>query len=85
VFRRVGQVIFAPNHVRDLHLYVVNDIHEVKNPRPVWTPDCHIGLHAAIEFDATANQVIDHDRPARRSETHRSVVYVDRAFGLEFL
>ena len=32
VLRRVGKMIFAPDHVRDFHFEIVDHIHEMKNP-----------------------------------------------------
>ena len=42
VLRRVGKVILAANDVRDLHLDVVHDIHEMEDPRAVRAADRHV-------------------------------------------
>src|SRR5260370_11977921 len=80
VLGRVREVIFAANHVGDFHLQVVNHIHEVKNPRAIRTPDCHVwmrGRIGEIEIDFTADDVIDDDVLAWRTESQGTLILED--------
>ena len=44
----VGEVIFAPDDMRDPHLQIVNNVHKVKNPRAVRPPESHVGMGGRI-------------------------------------
>jgi hypothetical protein len=81
-------MIIAADHMRDVHLDVVHHIYEVKNPAAVWTTDRHVGVDLSvrhIHLHAPADEVIDDDHLARKSEPPSSIVFVDMAARLEFL
>ena len=48
VFRRVREMVFAANDVRNLHLDVVNHIDEMKDPRTIGTANGHVGMRPGI-------------------------------------
>ena len=65
---RVRQMILAANHVRNLHLDVVDHVDEMKNPRAVRPANRHVRMRARIgqiEIDLAANEVVDDDVFAR--------------------
>ena len=43
MFRRIHQVVLAPDHVGDPHGEVIDHIHEVKHEGAIGPPDDHIG------------------------------------------
>src|SRR6266567_2413148 len=77
VLGRVGEMIFAANHVRDFHLEVVDHVDEMKNPGTIRTANGHIGMRSGIgeiEIDSPANEIIDNDMLARRTKSQSSLV-----------
>src|SRR5438105_12868193 len=80
MFSRIRQVVFATDHVRDLHFDIVDNVHEMKNPGAIWTANSHVWLQTAVEFDATTDLVINHDRPADRSKSDCSGIVVQAVF-----
>ena len=48
MFGRVREMIFTADDMRNLHFHVVHDVDEMKNPRTVWTPQCHVRMRAGI-------------------------------------
>ena len=72
VFRRVGQMVLAPDHVGDFHLDVVHDVDEMENPRAIRPPNRHVGIRPGIgqiEFDVAANRIVDDDLLALEPKT----------------
>src|SRR6267143_403092 len=80
---RICQVVFAPDHVRDLHFDIVDHVHKMKNPGAVWATNCHIRFHTAIEFDPSADLVINHNWASRRSKSDCSSILVNAVLVLE--
>src|ERR1700730_1638563 len=76
-------MIFAADHVRDLHLDIVDHIHKVKDPRAVWATNCHIRFHTAIELDPAADLIINHNWASRRSKSDCSSILINAALFLE--
>ena len=76
--RGVRDVIFASNHVRDLHRGVINDDGEVVRRAAVRSQDDRIAYHPGFERDLTAHQVAkrdvlsDGDRKAERGRLSRA-------------
>jgi len=60
VLRRVGQVVLAADHVGDLHLDVIDHVHEVKDRLTVGAEDHEVTVLGAL--DAAAHHVIEHHR-----------------------
>ncbi len=84
----VGEMVFAANDVGDLHFDVIDDIHEMENPRAVWAADGHVRVGGGIgevEIDAAADEVMDGDDLARGAETPGALVLVEMSSGAEFL
>src|SRR5260221_3652041 len=82
---RIRQVIFTTDHVRDLHFDIVDNVHEMKNPRAIRAANGHIRFHTAVEFDASTHLIINHHRTSRRSKPECSSILVDIALVLESL
>ncbi len=55
----------------------------MKNPGAVWATNCHIRFHTAIEFDPSADFVINHNWASRRSKSDCSSILVNAALVLE--
>ena len=88
MFRRVREMIFAANDVRDFHLDVVDHVDEMKNPGAVRPADGHVGMRARIgeiEIDLAADEIVDNDVLARRTEAQRALVFENVAGVLKFL
>src|SRR4029450_3714331 len=88
VLWRVREVIFAADDMRDFHLEVIDHVYEMKNPRAIRAPNRHIGMRSGIgqiEIDLAADQIVDHDVFAWRTETQSSLVFEDVAGVLKFL
>src|SRR5438067_5224644 len=80
-------MILAADHVRDLHLDIIHDIDEMKNPRAVRAADGHVGIRLRaghVKLDAPADDVIHDNSLAREFETHRAAVLVNASRVLEF-
>src|ERR1700747_813233 len=82
---RMCQVIFAADHVRDLHFDIVDNVHEMKNPRSIRAANGHIRFHSAIEFDASTHLIINHYRASRRSKPECSSILIYVVLILESL
>src|SRR5205085_12006188 len=80
-------MIFASNHVRDFHFDVVDHVYEMKNPRAIGPPDCHVRVRARvreIEINLAANEIVDDDVLTRRTEAQRALVFEDVTTVLKF-
>ena len=60
VLRGIGEVVLAADHVRDLHLDVVDHVDEMEDRLAVGAEDHEVAILGAL--DATADQVIEHHR-----------------------
>jgi hypothetical protein len=60
VLARVGQVVLAADDVRDLHLDVVHDVHEMEHRVAVGAEDHEVLV--LLPLDPAANPVVDDDR-----------------------
>ncbi len=61
VLERVHDVIFASNHVRDLHLDVIHHVDEVKDIRAVGAAHHHVGgifLVGVVHRDVSADEIV---------------------------
>src|SRR6266566_9849455 len=88
MFRCVRKMIFTANNMRNLHLDVVDHIHEMKNPRTVGPPDRHDGMRARIckiKIDFSADDVIDKHMLARRAESQRPRIFENMPAVLKLL
>ena len=86
VLRRIREMILAADDVGDLHLDVVDHIHEVENPRAVRPADGHVRVRfrvREVEIDRAADDVVHDHVLARRTETERAVVLEEVAARLE--
>jgi len=72
----VGQVVFSPNHMRDPHLQVVDDIHEVKYRAAVLSLNHQIWLHGAVKSDFPADQILHHARGLGHFKLQRPAILV---------
>src|SRR4051794_7439732 len=82
VLGRIRQVILAADDVRNLHLDVIDDVNEMKDPRAVRPANGHVRMRlriAQIEGDAAADFVVHRNRLARRAEAPDAVVLVEVA------
>src|SRR2546423_2066161 len=80
-------MIFAPNHVRDFHLDVIDHVYEMKNPRAIGPPDRHVRVRARIreiEINLAANEIVNNDVLTRRTEPERALVFEDVTTILKF-
>ena len=81
--RSIGNVVFAPDHVRDLHFEIVDHVHEMKNPRAIGTPDGYVGMRcwiAQIEIDFSANDVVHNYVFARGTKSQRALIVGDMPY-----
>src|ERR1700738_3952857 len=83
MFGGICQMVLAPDYVRNSHLDIVHHIYEMEYPRAVRAPERHVRIETPIEFNATANDIIDHDGFMCGTKPKRTLIVVDRAFGLE--
>src|SRR4051812_28739687 len=81
-------MIFAPDHVGDFHLEIVDHIHEMEYPRAIRATDRHVWMGIGIteiEIDLPADKIVDNDVLAWRAEAHRSLILENVAGVLKFL
>src|SRR5947208_16088382 len=77
VLRRVREMIFASDHMRDFHFKVVDHVDEMKNTCAVRTASRHVGVRcriAEIEVDLAWNQIINDHVLARRTKSQCTLV-----------
>src|SRR5437763_15352624 len=80
-------MIFAPNHMRNFHLDVVDHVYEMKNPRAIGPADRHVRVRARIreiEINLAANEIVDDNALTRRTEAQRALVFEDVTTVLKF-
>ena len=87
--RRIGEVVFTAQHVRDTHLGIIDGIAEKERRAAVGTPQDEIAdvvggealgtVHHVIEFHAPA---VGHAEPRRRRDALRALAHA--RFGGEF-
>ena len=80
--RRVGQVIFATQHVRDAHLRIVDGIAEEERRAAIGAPQDEVAdvvgrealraVHHVVELDAPAG---GHAKPRRRRDALRALAH----------
>src|SRR6201997_5442305 len=85
VFGRIGQVVFAPDHVRYFHFDIVDDVNEMEDPGPIRPADGHVGLHTAIELDPATDYIVYHNGTPRRTKADSAFVLIDLPFLVENL
>ena len=87
VLRRVAQVIFATNDVRDAHLQIINHVHEVEHRLAIRTHDDEVRIDrlAVRQFaaDIAHHQIGDRDRLPLHLELDRALVLVGQPTGQE--
>ena len=82
----VGEMILSADHVGDLHLDVIDDTDEVEDPGSVRTAEREVGMGAwigQVEFDFSADLVVDDHLLAGGAESDRAVVLVEMPGFLE--
>src|SRR5271157_2918004 len=70
-------VVFASDDVRNFHFYVVDHVDKMKDPRSVRTPNSHVRICAAVEFNPATNEIIDDHRFPGRPETNGALIHID--------
>jgi hypothetical protein len=69
VLRRVGEVVLATDHVRDLHRRVVDDDREVVERRAVVPNDHEVATQVRdVDLDPASNDVVERDHPLADAE-----------------
>ena len=72
LLRRVGDVIVAAHHVRDLHLHIVRDDGELVRRMTVGADDDEVFDVGAVEFDRTVDEIVEARRARRHLEADRA-------------
>ena len=88
VLGRVHQVVFAADHVRDVHFQVVHHIDEMEDITSIGAFDDHVGRVrkvAVIDGHFTADEVVHGDGLALEAEAPGTVVLINAAGVGEFL
>src|ERR1700693_3434583 len=81
-------MVLPTDHVRDLHLDVVDHVDEMKNPRAIRPPHVRVRVVARIreiEIDFAANEIVHDHMLARRTKSERALVFKDMACVLKLL
>ena len=80
--RRVREVLLGADHVRDLHVVVVDDRRQVVQARAVGPLDDMVLLAGPVDADFAADQIVEHELAfARHQQPHDALA----AFGFEAL
>lgn len=84
VARGIGEMIFPPQNVGDLHFDVVDDIDEVEDVGTIGAADGHVGFFAVVERGFTPNEIGNGDIGVWGFEAHGAVFFVDETGLFEF-
>ena len=73
-------MILTTDDMGDLHLNVIDDIHEMEDPGTIVTTECDIGMGAGIceiKFNPSTDLVVQDNLLPGRAKTNRSIVLVE--------
>jgi hypothetical protein len=86
MFWGVGKMILTADDVSDLHLQIVDDVDEMKDPGSVGTADGHIRMRGRIrhiEGNVSTDEVGNRHSLARRTEADRALILIGMAARLQ--